>query len=208
MLSGGFEGPVFLVNPHHATIAGHSCFKSIDALPEDARVIIADLGRTESPQERSIQSAAALEWLRSRRHERVPRLIVIDEAHNVCPQHPQDPMQALATEHVVRIAAEGRKYGLYLLLSTQQPQKIHANILAQCDNLVLLRMNSSTDVDHLARVFGFVPASLLQQAQAFRLGEGLVAGKISSHPLRYQGAQRWTHEGGADVPTTWAAPAG
>lgn len=179
---------------------------ALDALPTDHRVIVADLGRTESPQERSVQSAAVLEWLWRTRHDREPRLVVIDEAHNVCPQHPQDPMQALATEHVVRIAAEGRKYGLYLLLSTQQPQKIHANVLAQCDNLILLRMNSTVDVDHLAQVFGFVPSTLLHQAQAFRLGEGLVAGKISSHPIRYQGARRWTREGGADVPTTWAAP--
>lgn len=180
----------------------------LDALPPDYRVIVADLGRTESTQERSVQSAAILEWLWSRRHEHVPRLVVIDEAHNVCPQTPENPMQALATDHVIRIAAEGRKYGLYLLLSTQQPQKIHANVLAQCDNLILLRMNSTVDVDHLSRGFGFVPPTLLQQAAAFRLGEGLVAGKISPHPLRYQGARRWTREGGADVPTTWAAPAG
>jgi hypothetical protein len=188
--------------------AGEGDTPVLDALPHDARVLVADLGRTESPKERSVQSAAVLEWLWSRRHERIPRLVVIDEAHNVCPQQPQDPMQALATEHVVRIAAEGRKYGLYLLLSTQQPQKIHANVLAQCDNLILLRMNSSIDVDHLAQVFGFVPATLLQQAQAFRLGEGLVAGRISPHPLRYTGARRWTREGGADVPTTWAQPPG
>jgi DNA helicase HerA-like ATPase len=136
----------------------------------------------------------------------VPRLVVIDEAHNVCPQVPVDPIQAIGTEHVIRIAAEGRKYGLYLLLSTQQPQKIHANVLAQCDNLILLRMNSTVDIDHLTKVFGFVPPSLLHQAAAFRLGEGLVAGNITSHALRYQGARRWTREGGADVPATWASP--
>jgi hypothetical protein len=177
----------------------------LDALPDDVRVLIVDLGRSESASERAVQSAAALEWMWRSRHEREPRLIVIDEAHNVCPQVPEDPIQAVATDHAVRIAAEGRKYGLYLLLSTQQPQKIHANVLAQCDNLILLRMNSTVDIDHLTRVFGFVPATLLQQAAAFRLGEGLVAGRISSHPVRYQGARRWTREGGADVPTTWAS---
>ena len=153
-----------------------------------------------------MQSAAVLEWLWRQRHERMPRLIIIDEAHNVCPQTPHSPLEELATEHVIRIAAEGRKYGLYLLLSTQQPQKIHANVLSQCDNLILLRMNSSVDTDHLARVFGFVPTPLLHQASGFRLGEGLVAGKITSHPLRVQGARRWTREGGADIPTIWAQP--
>ncbi|MET8776363.1 hypothetical protein AB0H49_16015 [Nocardia sp. NPDC050713] len=34
------------------------------------------------------------------------------------------------------IAAEGRKYGLWLLLSTQRPSKVHPGILSQCDNLL------------------------------------------------------------------------
>lgn len=186
--------------------AGPGDTPSMETLPPDFRVVVADLGTTDSPRERSVIAAGLLEWLWTRRHTRVPRLVVIDEAHNVCPQTPDSPMQALATEQVVRIAAEGRKYGLYLLLSTQQPQKIHANVLSQCDNLILLRMNSSVDVDHLSGVFGFVPATLLHQSAAFGLGEGLVAGKISAHPVRYRGARRWTREGGADVPATWTAP--
>ena len=178
----------------------------LDALPDERRALIVDLGGSETREERSVQAAAALEWLWRERHARVPRLVVIDEAHNVCPRTPSHPIEAMATDHVIRIAAEGRKYGLYLLLSTQQPQKIHPNVLAQCDNLILLRMNSAIDIDHLARVFGFVPATLLQQASAFRLGEGLIAGRISSHPMLYRGARRWTREGGADLPSTWANP--
>jgi len=195
---GAPDWPVW-ADEHDATV--------LEVLPPDFRVAVIDLGKSESAQDRAVRSAATLEWLWRSRHERVPRLIVIDEAHNVCPQVPADPIQAIGTEHVIRIAAEGRKYGLYLLLSTQQPQKIHANVLAQCDNLILLRMNSTVDIDHLANAFGFVPSTLLHQAAAFRLGEGLVAGKISSHALRYQGARRWTREGGADVPATWASSA-
>ena len=72
-------------------------------------------------------------------------LIVIDEAHNVCPARPADALTALATEHAVRIAAEGRKFGLYLLVCTQRPQKVQENIISQCDNLVLMRMDSAAD---------------------------------------------------------------
>lgn len=131
---GAPDWPVW-ADEHDATV--------LEVLPPDFRVAVIDLGRSESAQDRAVRSAATLEWLWRNRHERVPRLIVIDEAHNVCPQVPADPIQAMGTEHVIRIAAEGRKYGLYLLLSTQQPQKIHANVLAQCDNLILLRLNSA-----------------------------------------------------------------
>jgi DNA helicase HerA-like ATPase len=118
-------------------------------------------------------------------------LIVIDEAHNVCPARPEDPLTALATEAVVRIAAEGRKFGLYLLVSTQRPQKVHANLISQADNLVLMRLNSAADAAFAQAVFSFVPPELIGRAASFRLGETVVAGKFSSHPalLRF-GARR------------------
>ena len=55
-------------------------------------------------------------------------LLVIDEAHNVCPAAPADALTAIATEHAVRIAAEGRKFGIYMLVATQRPQKVHENV--------------------------------------------------------------------------------
>ena len=67
-------------------------------------------------------------------------LVVIDEAHNVCPQEPADALTALATEHAISIAAEGRKFGIYLLVATQRPQKVHENVLSQSDNLILMRI--------------------------------------------------------------------
>ena len=50
----------------------------------------------------------------------------------------------------MQIAAEGRKYGLWLLLSTQRPSKVHINALSQCDNLALMRMSSPKDLAELA----------------------------------------------------------
>ena len=125
--------------------------------------------------------------------------IVIDEAHNVCPARPGDPLDALATDTVVRIAGEGRKFGLYLILVTQRPQKVHENVLSQCENLVLMRMNSAADLAHLADFFSFVPPGLIDRAASFRLGEALVAGRIASHPALVRFGARISREGGADV---------
>ena len=133
-------------------------------------------------------------------------LIVIDEAHNVCPADPEDPLTALATEYAVRIAGEGRKFGLYLLVSTQRPQKVHENVLSQCDNLLLMRMNSTADLGFVGDVFSFVPRSLLERATDFKQGESLAAGKISSHPALLRFGARVSEEGGGDVPSDWAKP--
>ena len=124
---------------------------------------------------------------------------MIDEAHNVCPAEPADPLTALATEHAIRIAGEGRKFGLYLIVVTQRPQKVHENVLAQCDNLVLMRMNSTADLAHVARVFSFVAPGLIDRATTFRQGEALVAGKLATHPALIRFGARISEEGGADV---------
>jgi DNA helicase HerA-like ATPase len=144
-----------------------------------------------------------LERLWRRRAAREPIAIVIDEAHNVCPAEPADPVTALATEDAIRIAGEGRKFGLYLIVVTQRPQKVHENMLSQCDNLVLMRMNSTADLAHVRRVFSFVPPGLIDRAMTFRQGEALVAGKIASHPALIRFGARLSEEGGADV-AGWA----
>jgi hypothetical protein len=49
-------------------------------------------------------------------------------------------------------------------------------------------------------------AAMIEQASAFRLGEALVAGKISPHASLVRFGARIAEEGGSDVPATWAAP--
>ena len=175
-----------------------------DVERRDARCLVVDLGSLATREEQAVAAEAVLATLWRRRAEREPVLVVIDEAHNVCPHEPDDPVTALATEHAVRIAAEGRKFGLYLLVSTQRPQKVHENVLAQCDNLLLMRMNSLADLGFVADVFSFVPPSLLERATAFRQGEALVAGKIASHPCFVRFGARLGEEGGSDIPSDWA----
>jgi DNA helicase HerA-like ATPase len=178
-----------------------------ELLDGDARLLVADLGSLPSREEQALVSAAMLDALWRRRADRRPLLIVIDEAHNVAPQAPPDALTAIAAETAVRIAAEGRKFGLYLLVATQRPQKVQENVVTQCDNLVLMRMNSSADLEFAHDAFSFVPPGLLGRATTFRLGEALVAGKISPHPALVRVGPRIAEEGGADVPATWATPA-
>ena len=112
----------------------------LDALDASGpRCLVVDLGSLPTHEEQALAAAAVLGRLWSQRQRRAPMLVVIDEAHNICPGRPADPLTALATEAVVRIAAEGRKFGLYLLISTQRPQKVHENVITQADNLILMR---------------------------------------------------------------------
>jgi uncharacterized protein len=194
---------------HFGVWTGADTGSTLEAIHDpSARCVVVDLGSLPTPEEQALTADAVLGALWRRREERNPVLIVIDEAHNVCPALPEDRLTALATEHAVRIAAEGRKFGLYLLVSTQRPQKVQENVISQCDNLVLMRLNSAADATFAQEVFSFVPPRLVEQAATFRLGEALVAGKLSPHPALVRFGARIAEEGGSDVPATWADGAG
>jgi uncharacterized protein len=117
-------------------------------------------------------------------------------------------LTALATEHAVRIAGEGRKFGIFMLVATHRPQKVHENVISQCDNLVLMRLNSAADAAFIAEMFGFAPPGLIGLSTDFRLGEALVAGKLTSHAAVLRFGTRVAREGGGDVGVDWAAPKG
>jgi hypothetical protein len=172
---------------------------------EDWRGLVLDIGTLGSSVEKSVIANAILTHLWQQRNQRQPLLIVIDEAHNLCPQEPTSDMQAISTEAVIRIAGEGRKFGLYLLLASQRPNKIHSNVLSQCDNLLLMRMNSHADLAHLASILSQVPTSLMEQATKFSIGESLLAGRVVQNPTFAKFEGRLSVEGGGDIPTTWAA---
>lgn len=178
----------------------------VDTLAGDWRAMVLDVSRFELPVERSVVALATLRHFWRQRESRQPVLLVVDEAHNVCPAEPMDSIQAAATELMISIAGEGRKYGIYLFLSTQRPDKLHPNVISQCDNLMLMRMNSHADIEDLARIFSFVPEGMLREAAAFRQGEALLAGKLVPSPTIMRIGSRLSAEGGSDVATTWATP--
>jgi uncharacterized protein len=169
----------------------------------DWRVIVLDTGSLDAERERAVVSLALLGVLR-RRAVRRSVLLVLDEAHNVCPPESRTRLGEAVTEHAVWIAGEGRKFGIHLLLATQRPQKIHENVVSQCDNLLLMRVNSSEDIARLAATFSHVPRPMLEESASFGLGEMLAAGPVSPVPMRLRTGARRTPEGGADLPTDWA----
>jgi uncharacterized protein len=168
------------------------------------RALVLDTGSLADARERSVVALALLGRLR-RRPNRSAVSVVIDEAHNVCSPDATSPLERAVADHTVWIAGEGRKFGIYLVLATQRPQKVHRNVISQCDNLLLMRVNSVADLAELSQVFSHVPASMVAEARSFQLGEMLAAGPVASTPIRLRMGERWSPEGGADLPTTWAS---
>jgi hypothetical protein len=171
-----------------------------EILASRADATVLELGGFEQPDEHLVVAMSVLDELWARRESRRPMLIVIDEAHNLCSPDGESALERRVRERLIQIAAEGRKFGLWLLLSTQRPSKIHVNVLSQCDNLALMKMTSPMDLAELGRLFGFAPTALLEQSPDFEQGEVLFAGGFTPAPLLTKMRSRLTVEGGADVP--------
>lgn len=178
------------------SLGGESVTDVIETRP---RATVLDLGGFSHPAEPKVAALSVLETLWTKREDRRPILIVIDEAHNLCPPDPSTAVERRLTEQLIQIAAEGRKFGLWLLLSTQRPTKIHPNVLSQCDNLALMRMNAPRDLAELADVFGFVSPEQIARSQNFSLGQAIFAGGFVDEPTLVQMGDRVTEEGGVDV---------
>ena len=156
--------------------------------------------RRSSPRRCSARCGAA-------RDERRPVLIVIDEAHNVCPARPEDALTALATEHAVRIAAEGRKFGLYLLV-------VHPAPAEGARERRLAVRQPRADADELARRPRLRRArssrSCRRRCSSGRRRSGWARrswpGLISPHPALLRFGPRIAQEGGGDVPADWSRP--
>ena len=152
---------------------------------DDVDFIIIDLGNFNDNRQRNFLNEYILRtiWNNrnfSKKHEE-NIFLIIDEAHNICPPKSSDPRIQRMTDYLINIAGEGRKYNLNLLLSSQQPSKIHENIISLCNNLVLLKTTSSLDLDFLFSKFSSIPKSFFNEARFFDWCEAIIGGVFTKN---------------------------
>ena len=80
-----------------------------------------------------------------------PVLLVCEEAHRYVPNRGEAQYEA-AQEAIRRIAKEGRKYGVGLLLVSQRPGEVEATVLSQCNSWIVLRVTNDSDREHVKAI--------------------------------------------------------
>ena len=108
---------------------------------------------------------------------RDPVVLVCEEAHRYVPDRGEAEYAAAQTA-IRRIAREGRKYGIGLMLVSQRPSDIESTVISQCGTWLVLRLTNAADQQHVSR---FLPDGLsgmtkalpnLAQQEAIFVGEG------------------------------------
>jgi hypothetical protein len=143
-----------------------------------------------------------------------PHLVVIDEAHNLAPGNESlssHPVAVLLRDLIVTIAAEGRKFGIHLLLVSQRPDKVDRRVLSECVNQIIMRVSSDEVLRNCAPLFNLnFTDEQIRLVKSFGLGHGLLAGGWARnampgdrHPTYFVGCGRRTEEGSPSVPQGW-----
>jgi len=105
-----------------------------------------------------------------------PFLLVYEEAHKYVPKSDLVKYRASKTS-IERIAKEGRKYGVTLLLASQRPSEISETIFSQCNNFIAMRLTNPRDQDYVKKLLPDTLGSLTNKLPSLQAGEALLIGE-------------------------------
>ena len=111
-----------------------------------------------------------------------PLLVVLEEAHNYL----KSGEKSISSRTVQKIAKEGRKYGVGLLLVTQRPSELDETVLSQCGTIIALRMNNSKDRAHVKSAIQDELQTMIDLLPSLRTGESIISGEGVKIPSRVQ----------------------
>ena len=106
----------------------------------------------------------------------VPILLVYEEAHKYVPN--SDLAKYRSSKHSIeRIAKEGRKYGVSLLLASQRPSEISETIFSQCNNFLAMRLTNPNDQNYVKRLLPDTLGNLIDKMPTLKAGECILIGE-------------------------------
>ena len=116
---------------------------------------------------------------------RTPFVFVCDEAHLYLPvREDASAVEKQALYSFERIAKEGRKYGVSLLVVSQRPSDVSRTILSQCNNFLVLRLTNDQDQNVVRRLIPDSLAGVLDALPLLDTGEALLLGDAILLPAR------------------------
>lgn len=107
--------------------------------------------------------------------EEVPFLLVLEEAHNYIPQSEGAKYHSVK-KSIERIAKEGRKYGLSLMIVSQRPSEISETIFSQCNNFVAMRLTNPSDQQYVKRLMPDSVSAITDTLPVLERQEALIIG--------------------------------
>lgn len=122
-------------------------------------------------------------WQNRDEREKDPVLFICEEAHRYVPNHGEAQYKE-AQEAVRRIAKEGRKYGIGLMLVSQRPSDVETTVLSQCNSWIIMRLTNSSDQEHVTKFLPDSLTGLTRLLSSLTRREAIFVGEAAALPSR------------------------
>lgn len=169
---------------------------AVNELIEKGKTTIINMvGTSDKIRQMIVKRLATIAFEQRKKDKIPPMMLVIDEAHNYCPQG----TQLISSRPLATIASEGRKFGLGLMVISQRPAKIDKNVLSQCGTQIILKVTNPNDLKAISQSVEGLTNGMTDDIQTMPLGMGLVVGAGIESPLLIEIRPRETRHGGSGV---------
>lgn len=126
-----------------------------------------------------------------------PGMVVIEEAHNYIPE--RGTGNAASTNIVRTIAAEGRKFGLGLMVISQRPARVDKNVISQCNTQIIMRVTNPNDLKALSKGLEGMTAELEEEIKRLPAGVAMLVSNEIERPITVNVRPRKSRHGGVST---------
>ncbi|RLB89390.1 MAG: ATPase [Deltaproteobacteria bacterium] len=113
-----------------------------------------------------------------------PVALLCDEAHLYIPERHESGVSEEGLKSFERIAKEGRKYGVGLVVISQRPAEVNRTVLSQCNNFIAMRLTNAEDQSVIRRLMPDTLGGFAELLPILDIGEALVVGDAAMLPSR------------------------
>ena len=114
-----------------------------------------------------------------------PVNLILEEAHRYITEHPNREFLR-ANLIFERIAKEGRKFGMFLLVSSQRPSELSKTVLSQCNNFIVHRIQNPEDLSHIRQITPHISETILKRMPSIPTQNALIFGHAVNLPATFK----------------------
>jgi DNA helicase HerA-like ATPase len=164
-------------------------FLGIDGNSKKNQVIVIDLNSANDETVEIIScvlSRMIFERLRNATERNLfPVNLVLEEAHRYISQD-SGKVFGDANKIFERVAKEGRKYGMFLLVSSQRPSELSKTVLSQCSNFIVHRIQNPEDLLHIRQITPHISETILRRMPSIPTQHALIFGHAVNLPTTFK----------------------
>lgn len=113
----------------------------------------------------------------------MPVVIALEEAQNYIPEINRKDRESISRKVFERIAREGRKYGLSLLISSQRPSELSKTVLSQCNSFIVHRIQNPDDQVYIRKLVSSANSEILSQLPTLPQQHVIIMGDCVRTPV-------------------------